>query len=100
MPASGKPARTKRSVPPALAETPIVKQVTVHEAKTNLSRLLDDVLAGHTVIIARRDKPVVRLEPVEPVRKRQFGRYKGMFEIGPEFFEPLPEDELKAWEGD
>jgi prevent-host-death family protein len=78
----------------------MVKQVTVHEAKTNLSRLLDDALAGHTIIIARRDKPVVRLEPVEPIRKRQFGRLKGKIAIDERFFEPLPEDELKAWEGD
>lgn len=100
MAARGKPARTGRPVPKAPAETPMVKQVNVHDAKTNLSRLLDDALAGHTVIIARRDKPVVRLEPVEPVRKRQPGRLKGKIAIDERFFEPLPEDELKAWEGD
>ncbi len=100
MAASGKPDRTERPIPPAPAETPMVKQVTVHEAKTNLSRLLDDALAGHTVIIARRDKPVVRLEPVEPARRRRPGRLKGKIAIEERFYEPLPEDELKAWEGD
>ena len=100
MAARAKSDRKEQTSPRPSAEAPVVKQVTVHEAKTNLSRLLDEALAGHTVIIARRDKPVVKLEPIEPVRRRQFGRYKGQFEIGPEFFEPLPEDELKAWEGD
>lgn len=52
------------------------------------------------MIIARRDKPVVRLVPVEPPKpKRQFGSMKGGASVGPEFFEALPEEELKLWEG-
>ena len=73
---------------------------TVHAAKTHLSKLIERAEAGEEVIIARRDKPVVRLVPVEvPKPRRQFGSMKGRASVGPEFFEPLPEEELKLWEG-
>jgi prevent-host-death family protein len=74
--------------------------VTVHAAKTQLSKLIARAEAGEEVIIARRDKPVVRLVPVEvPKPRRQFGSMKGRASVGPEFFEPLPEEELELWEG-
>jgi antitoxin (DNA-binding transcriptional repressor) of toxin-antitoxin stability system len=72
-------------------------QVTVHFAKTHLSRLLVRVEAGETVVIARGDKPVAKLSPVAAPAPRQPGRLKGKGRIGPEFFEPLPEDELERW---
>jgi len=73
--------------------------VNTHEAKTRLSQLLAKVEAGHSVTIARAGKPVARLVPVAPAPvKRKYGRLKGMGSIGPEFFEPLPDDELKAWD--
>jgi len=75
--------------------------VTIHAAKTHLSKLIARVEAGEEVIIARRDKPVARLVPVEPVQpKRQFGSMKGKVWVGPEFFEPLPGEELRLWEGE
>lgn len=71
---------------------------TVHEAKTNLSKLIEKAERGEEVIIARRNKPVVRLVPIEPApKKRPLGIFKGEFEIGPEFFEPLPDEELDLW---
>jgi prevent-host-death family protein len=74
---------------------------TVHAAKTNLSRLIEQALRGEEVVIARGDKPVVRLVPVEaPVPRRRFGSLKGRLEVPDSFFDPLPEDELKLWEGD
>jgi antitoxin (DNA-binding transcriptional repressor) of toxin-antitoxin stability system len=80
--------------------------VTVHYAKTNLSRLLAEVEAGGEVVIARGDKPVARLvaeplaTPVEaPPRKRMFGFMKGRVSLDDSFFDPLPEDELALWEG-
>ena len=73
--------------------------VTIHQAKTNLSRLIERASAGEEIIIARGSKPVARLVPVGAIKgKRQPGSLKGKLEIGPEFFEPLPEDELKGWE--
>lgn len=76
------------------------REVTVHEAKTHLSRLLQEVEAGQTVTITRRGKPVARLEPVAKRPKRVFGSMKGLISIDERFFEPLPEDELRAWEGE
>jgi len=72
--------------------------VNVHEAKTQLSRLLEQAHAGQEIILAKAGKPYARLMPlsVAPAR-RQPGRLKGR--IGDAFFEPLPEDEIAAWEG-
>jgi len=72
--------------------------VTIHVAKTNLSRLLARAEAGEEIVIARGSKPVAKLVPIAPKPKRVFGALRGKFEIGPEFFEPLPPEELEAWE--
>jgi prevent-host-death family protein len=75
-----------------------MKSVTVHKAKTNLSQLIADAEAGEEVVIQRGEKPVVRLVPVgEPTPKRQFGALAGKVSLGPEFFDPLPDDELAGW---
>ena len=73
--------------------------VNVHEAKTRLSRLLAQVEAGEDVVIARRGRPVARLVSCKPKNKRRFGAMKGRVELTDAFFEPLPENELKSWEG-
>jgi len=72
--------------------------VTVHTAKTHLSQLLARVEAGEEIIIARGKTPVAKLVPVAPKGKREFGAMRGKVDIGPEFFEPLPDEELAAWE--
>jgi antitoxin (DNA-binding transcriptional repressor) of toxin-antitoxin stability system len=75
---------------------------TVHKAKPPLSKLIAMAERGEEVVIARGDKRAVRLTAVEfpkPAHPRRLGMFDGQFEIGPEFFEPLPEEELKAWEG-
>lgn len=73
---------------------------TVHAAKTNLSRLIEQALRGEEVVIARGDQPVVRLVPVTaPPPRRRPGTLKGRLEVPDSFFDPLPEDELKLWEG-
>ena len=72
---------------------------TIHQAKTNLSRLIAKASAGEEVIIARGSKPVARVVPLGEVRgKRQPGSLKGKLRVGPEFFEPLPISELSLWE--
>ena len=73
--------------------------VNVHEAKTRLSRLLAQVEAGEEVVIARRGEPVARLVSCKPRGKRQFGAMKGQIVVDDSIFDPLPEEELKAWEG-
>jgi len=72
--------------------------VNTHDAKTRLSQLLARVEAGETVVIARGGKPVAKLVPIVTKGKRKFGAMRGKIDIGPEFFEPLPDDELTAWE--
>lgn len=73
--------------------------VTIHQAKTNLSRLIAKAADGEEVIIARGATPVARLVPIGDVKgKRVPGSLKGKLVVGPEFFDSLPEDELKGWE--
>jgi prevent-host-death family protein len=72
--------------------------VTIHVAKTNLSRLVARAEAGEEIIIARGRTPVAKLVPLVPKPKRVFGALRGKFAIGPEFFEPLPPEELDPWE--
>jgi prevent-host-death family protein len=73
--------------------------VTVHAAKTNLSKLIERACAGEEIVIARGSEPVVRLVPVHRrAPQRRFGALKGRLTVPDSFFEPLPEDEQAAWE--
>lgn len=73
--------------------------VTIHQAKTNLSRLLQKAANGEEVIIARGAKPVARLVPIgEVAGRRRPGSLKGKLLVGPDFFDPLPPEELAGWE--
>jgi prevent-host-death family protein len=73
---------------------------TIHAAKTNLSKLIARAEAGEEIVLARGNEPVAKIVAVSQKAKpkRKFGALKGKIKIGPEFFEPLPEDELKRWE--
>jgi prevent-host-death family protein len=66
--------------------------VSVHEAKTHLSRLLQLVEAGEEVVIARAGKPVARLVPVVEMLPKVPGRLKGKFVVPDDFDDPLPEE--------
>lgn len=74
-----------------------MSQFTVHEAKTNLSRLISCALKGEEIIIAKGKTPVVRLIPVEPKGKREFGTLKGKIRSDDRFHDPLPENEIEGW---
>ena len=71
--------------------------ISIHAAKTHLSRLIARAEAGEEIVIARGNKPVAKLVSIAPKPKRVPGRWKGRFTIGPEFFEPLPPEELDLW---
>lgn len=76
-----------------------METITIHKAKTNLSRLIERACKGEEIIIARGKKPVVRLVAIEEKRgQRTPGAWKGKIEIGPDFFKPLPPEELEGWE--
>jgi prevent-host-death family protein len=73
--------------------------VTIHKAKTELSRLIEKACEGEEIVIARGNKPVVRLVAIEDKRgHRKPGGWEGKIEVGPAFFEPLPSEELDGWE--
>jgi prevent-host-death family protein len=73
----------------------MTKSVGVHEAKTQLSRLLQDVGAGEEVIITSRGREVARLVP--PRSARAFGLDRGRVEVRDDFDAPLPEQELESF---
>lgn len=64
--------------------------VTIHQAKTNLSRIIEEVLAGREVVIARGKKPLVKIVPLPEARKqRRLDGSAGSVKIAPDFDEPL-----------
>jgi prevent-host-death family protein len=71
---------------------------TVHQAKTNLSKLIREAENGQPVIIARGKKPVAKIVALEkPRKKRVPGRLKGKIRIHPSFFDPMTKEELAEW---
>ncbi len=82
--------------------------VTVHHAKTHLSRLIAAAERGEEVIIARGTKPAVKLVPADALiaippqqrAPRVPGRLKGLVALDDSFFEPMSEEDLRLWEGE
>ena len=71
----------------------------IHDAKTHLSRLVEQAAKGEPFVIAKAGKPVVRLAAIPSrQRGRKFGALRGKARVDARFFEPLPEEELLAWE--
>jgi prevent-host-death family protein len=73
--------------------------VNMHEAKTDLSRLVERALAGEDVVIARAGVPVVRLVPVVRRGTRKLGQWAGLVQMAHDFDAPLSPDELDLWDG-
>jgi prevent-host-death family protein len=70
-----------------------MKTVNIHEAKTHLSRLIQEVVAGEEIVIANAGRPVARLLPVGgPGAARSLGFMKGRIAVAPDFDAPLPDD--------
>lgn len=73
-------------------------QVNIHEAKTQLSRLIARVEAGEEVVVARDGKPVVKLVRLAPkLAPREPGLCKGQFVVPDDFDDPLPDDLLELF---
>lgn len=73
--------------------------VTIHKAKTELSKLIARVEQGEEIVIARGSQPVARLVPLG--KKRPVAEALGIWKdlkIPDSFFEPLSEEELRLWE--
>jgi prevent-host-death family protein len=74
--------------------------VNIHEAKTHLSRLIDEVAAGAEIIIAKAGKPMARLSPISaPVRKKHLGLLKGKIKVADDFNTPMDDEVLALFEG-
>lgn len=78
-----------------------METVNIHQAKTQLSRLLSRVELGEEIVISNRGVPVAKLVPLtQPTSRLQsLGRDRGLFTVPADFNEPLPEDLLAAFEG-
>ncbi len=104
---------TVLSVPPAhpirpvidlvhfIVQNIVVKRVNIHDAKTNLSRYLAELTPGEALVLSNRNQPVaeLRLLRKKAVRKPRIGAAKGEFVVPDSFFEPLPDEILKAFRG-
>ena len=74
--------------------------INIHEAKTRLSRIVDDVAAGTEVIIAKAGKPMARLVPIARTsRPKKLGLLKHRLKVPDDFNAPLPPEILDAFEG-
>jgi prevent-host-death family protein len=74
--------------------------VNIHEAKTHLSRLVDEVAAGAEIIIAKAGKPMARLVPIAaPIRKKHLGLLRGKVKVPDDFNAPLNDETLSTFEG-
>jgi prevent-host-death family protein len=77
-----------------------MQTINIHEAKTHLSRLVEDAAAGEEVIIAKAGKPVARLVALaKPAGRRKLGILAGEMAVPDDFDAPLPDELLAAFEG-
>ena len=76
-------------------------KLNIHEAKTHLSKYLSRLKAGEVIVLCNRNKPVAEIRPIPTKRQqpRPIGHDKGKLHVPPEFYEPLPDDVLAAFEG-
>ena len=75
--------------------------INIHEAKTHLSRYLEKLKSGETIILCKRNRPIaeIRSLPFHPLEKRPIGLAKDLFTVPPTFFDPLPDDIIQAFHG-
>lgn len=76
-------------------------RLNIHEAKTHLSKYLAKLRKGERIVLCRRNQPIAEIVPLPtpPTRKRPIGLAKGLLTIHPDFWKPLPEELLRAFEG-
>ena len=84
-----------------MVDNATMTKVNVHDAKTHLSRYLERVAEGEVIVLCKRNVPIAELRPLPAPRTepRPAGLAKGRFTVPDEFFEPLPDDLLDAFEG-
>jgi antitoxin (DNA-binding transcriptional repressor) of toxin-antitoxin stability system len=77
-------------------------RLNIHEAKTHLSRFLSRLKPGQVIILCRRNIPIAEIRPLKSTRTRprRLGVAQGEFSVPPSFFEPLPEDLVRGFQGE
>ena len=85
-----------------LVEFLVMTKVNIHEAKTHLSHYVEKAMEGEVIVLCKRNEPVAELRalPKPRTEKRPIGLGKGLISIPDDFFDPLPEDVLRAFEGE
>lgn len=78
----------------------IMGAINIHEAKTHLSRLVEDVAAGQEIVIAKHGRPVAKLVAISHISAPRIGALKGKLVVPDDFDTPLPADVLAGFEGD
>lgn len=74
--------------------------INLHDAKTHLSRIVDDVAAGAEVVIAKAGKPMARLIPIRPAtRPKTLGLLEGQIVVPDDFNTPLPDSVIAQFDG-
>jgi prevent-host-death family protein len=77
-----------------------MQTINIHEAKTQFSKLIEAVIQGEEIVIARAGKPAAKLVPIQPQKPvRKPGALKGKIRIAADFDAPLPDDLQAAFEG-
>ena len=76
-----------------------MRTVNIHSAKTHFSRLIEEVVAGDEIVIAKAGKPVARLSPLATPTKRRLGGLAGVAVVPSDFDAPLPEAVIDVFEG-
>jgi len=76
-------------------------RLNIHDAKTHLSKYLDRLESGETIVLCKRNEPIAEIRALPRTRrtKRPIGLAKGHFKISKKFFNPLPDEILNAFEG-
>lgn len=73
--------------------------INIHEAKTHLSRLVEEAANGKEIVIAKAGKPLAKLVPLDAKKKpRRLGFLKGKIAVTPDFDAPLPDDVVASFE--
>ena len=76
------------------------RTVNIHEAKTHLSRLVEQAAGGEEIVIAKAGKPIARLVPIETrPQPKHLGLLKGQIRVPDDFNDPLPDGIAAAFEG-
>lgn len=78
----------------------MAKTVNIHDAKTHLSRLVEEAAGGHEIVIAKAGKAMARLVPLAPApQAKKLGLLKGQFKVPADFNAPLDRKTLESFEG-